>query len=149
MSSKAADIAALVAGRVAGITVANGYNTNIGARVFRGRMSLNVKDLPCVVMVEGEDVVEESKGTKIRVTQRYILEGHSACDPLQPNDTAHLILKDLKRAIFGGDLSFGGALRPNDLTYAGRSIAAREDGTSICAASIEIDITYVEELSDP
>lgn len=149
MSSKASDIAALVAARAAEITIANGYNTDIGDRVFRGRMSLNVKDLPCVVMVEDSDLVEETKGTKIRVTQRYILEGHANCDPLNPNDTAHLILKDLKRAIFAGDLSFGGALRPNDLAYAGRSIAAREDGTSICAASIEIDISYVEDLSDP
>lgn len=149
MSSKAADIAALVAARVATIKVVNGFNTDIGLRVFRGRMSLNVKDLPCVILVEEADTVEEVKGTKVRLTQRYVIEGHDNCDPEHPNDRAHLILKDIKRAIFGGDLSFNGALRPNDLAYAGRSIAAREDGTSICAASIEIDLTYVEDLADP
>jgi hypothetical protein len=149
MSSKASDIAATVASRLATIKVVNGYNTDIGLRVFRGRMSLNVKDLPCIVLAEDADTVQEIRGTKVRLTQRYTIEGHDNCDPLQPNDKAHEILQDIKRAIFGGDLSFGGALRPNDLAYSGRSIAAREDGTAICAASVDIDISYVEDLSDP
>lgn len=149
MSSKASDIALVIAGRIADITVANGYNTDIGLRVYRGRMSLNTKDLPCAVMVEDADSVLETKGTKVRVKQRYIIEGHDNCDPEQPNDKAHEILQDIKKAIFGGDLSFEGALRPNDIEYAGRSISAREDGTSICAASVDIDVTFVEELTDP
>lgn len=149
MSGKASDIAALVAERIESITQANGFDTDIGSKVYRGRMSLNVGDLPCAVIVEDLDTIVESKGTKVRVKQRYVIEGHDACDPDQPNDKAHLILKDIKRAIFGGDLSFGGALRPNELEYAGRSIGTREDGTSICAASVEIDVTYVEDLSDP
>lgn len=149
MSSKASELAALVAARVATVRVANGFNTDVGLRVFRGRMSLNVKDLPCIILAEDADTVLEVKGTKVRLSQRYIIEGHDTCDPEHPNDKAHLILKDIKRAIFGGDLSFGGSLRPNDLEYAGRSIAAREDGTSICAASIEINLSYVEDLSNP
>lgn len=149
MSSKASDIAAMIASRVGQITVANGYNTDIGLRVFRGRMALNVKDLPCIVLAEEGDSVQEVKGTKVRLTQRYTIEGHDVCDPVQPNDKAHEILKDIKRSIFGGDLSFGGALRPNDLAYSGRSIAARDDGTAICAASVDIEISYVEDLSDP
>lgn len=147
--SKASTIASAISSRVASITVANGYATDIGLRVFRGRASLNVQDLPCVVMVEAEDSVEEMKGTQARVVQRYVLEGHDQCDPAQPNDKAHLIMTDLKKAIFGGDITFGGVVKPSGLTYVGRSIGTREDGTDICAASITIDVQFVEDLANP
>lgn len=146
--SKASDVALALSARIAAITTANGYATNVGAQVFRGRLTIDQGDLPCSVIVEGEDTVEDGKlSGKVKLAQRYIIEGHAECDPAQPNDIAHLILADLKRAIFGGEKNFAGLL--HDLRYVGRNIGARPDGTAIVAASVEIECVFVEDLTNP
>lgn len=147
--SKASSMAQMIVTRLATINIANGYATDIGVRVFRGRMNLVPEELPCVILVEGEDTVQDTKKTEVKVRQNYIIEGHDECDPSNPNDKAHLILADLKRAIFGVDPTFGGEVRPSELQYAGRQISVREDGTALVAASISINITFVEDLANP
>lgn len=145
--SKASQIAAALNARIEAITIANGYSTNIGAQVYRGRLSLDPSELPCAVMVEGEDQVEDRTKIKVKLAQRYVFEGHSECNPLQPNDTAHLILADIKRALFTGDLTLGGLIV--EMRYIGRSIGARPDGTAIVAASVEIEAVFAEDLTNP
>jgi hypothetical protein len=147
--SKASMLAQKVSDRVGTISIANGYNTDIGLRVFRGRINLVPEELPCIVIVEGEDDVQATKGTEAKVRQAYQIEGHDECDPMNPNDKAHLILADLKKAIFGVDPSFDGAVRPSELEYAGRQIGVREDGTAFVSGSIAIRITFVENLAEP
>lgn len=150
MTVKASDVAALFYERLALVTVANGYNTDIGLNVLRGKGSLNLEDLPAIVMVEGDDDVGDQRGPEIKVSQQYIFEGHSTCDPDHPNDMAHLIIKDLKRAIFGGDATYDGRFKAKDwLAYQGRAIGTRADGTTIVAASIIVRATFVESLIDP
>lgn len=147
--SKASTLAQKVSDRVSTISIANGYSTDIGLRVFRGRANLVPEELPCIVIVEGEDEIQDTKKTEVKVRQSYQIEGHSECDPLHPNDTAHLILADLKKSVFGVDPSFDGAVRPSELEYGGRQIGVREDGTAFVSASINIRITFVENLAEP
>jgi hypothetical protein len=148
-STTASELALLVSERVAAIQIANAFNTDVGLKVYRGKLSLNLSDLPCVVIVEGDDTTEDQRKSEIKLQQQYVIEAHHSCDPLQPNDTAHLLLKDLKRAIFGGDVTFGGRIKRDGLKYLGRAIGTRADGTNICAASITIAIEYVEDLGNP
>ncbi len=149
--SLASELSAAIKTRLQGITIANGYNTDIGLRVFAGRGSINIEEVPCIVLVEEDESVEEQSGTQARVVLPYTIEAHDACDPLNPNDKAHLMLADLKRAIFAGDRTFGGKLiKPKDgLQYTGRSIEVRPDGVKLVAASITIEVRYVENLSEP
>ena len=148
--SKASDLALAISTRIEQITIANGYATDIGVRVFRGRGSLNRVDLPCIVMVEGDETVQDAKYANLKSDVVFVLEGHDTCDPLHPNDKGHLIVADLKRAIFGGDLTLGGMLaKKDDLAYRGRAIGVRPDGGDVIAASISIAVTMVDNLATP
>lgn len=149
--SKASDVAAAFAARLATITVANGFATDIGNNVLRGKPNIyhsdEDSDLPCIILAEAEDRVEDQKPRTglVKLAQRYVFEGHDLCNPDHPNDKAHLVLADLKRAIFGQ--SFGDMLY--ELRYVGRAIGARPDGTAIVAASIEVEAVYSENLTNP
>lgn len=147
--SKASDLAIALTTKLETILIANGFETDIGARVFRGKASINIEHLPCIVLVEEHDNVIEVKQTQAVVEQHYVIEGHAECDPDYPNDTAHLILADLKRAVFSGDRTFGNAVKPSGLKYVTRAIGIREDGSKICAASIEISMLFVEDMLNP
>jgi len=156
--SKASTLASAIAAQLATITVAAGYGTDIGLTVFRGKVSLDADMLPCVVLVELDDHVLDQVSTvnmpgpqkrskTVKLRQTYAAEGHTVCDPNNPNDAAHLILSDLKKCIFGGDQTFGGSVRT--LSYAGRSIAPRVDGIAVISASIRFDVEFSEDLTNP
>ncbi|MBF6987254.1 hypothetical protein [Cupriavidus sp. IK-TO18] len=149
--SKASDIAVELSNRIARITKANGFNTDIGLRVFRGKRAFSEDDLPCLVLVEGNDTPQDDALTAMVVSQRYVFEAHTECDPDHPNDAAHLVIADLKRAIFAGEPKLGMRLngKAKGMTYKGRVIGAREDGAPTVFAGIHIDVLYVEDLTNP
>lgn len=149
--SKAKQLADAIHARLTAITVANGYLTDIGSRVFRGRTALDESHLPCIVMVEGDDNIEDQAVRKVKVAQQFIIEGHDECDFDNPNDKAHDIISDMKRAIFKGDRTFGGLVvsDKNGLRYEGRNISPRPDGAAIVAASIRFVCVFVEDLDNP
>lgn len=147
--SSAPAIASELASRLAQITVANGYVTNIGSKVFRGKRKIEDSAVPCAVLIEAEDMVEDRPGRlpAAQITQRYVLGGYEQCDPDNPNDMAHSIIRDIKRAVFPGDGNLGGKVRA--VKYRGRDIGPRTDGQPIVFAVVEIDIEYVEDLTNP
>lgn len=149
----ASEIALYMTNTLAGITKANGYHTDIGLeRVFRGRRKIDDDQVPCAVIIEGEDnVTSEGRPPNITVVQSYVLGGYSDCDPDNPNDTAHLIIKDLKRAFFKDvDSRMGNTFsgRVVKVEYKGRDIGPRADGVPIVFAVIHIDVTYAENLAE-
>lgn len=155
--TRARDIAAHITTTLAGITKANGYETDIGLRIYRGKRKIDDTHVPCAVLIEGEDKpgAEQGKGSQ-QITQSYVLGGYADCDPDQPNDTAHMIISDIKKAVFSntdatrademkGTVSFGG--RVKSVTYRGRDIGPRTDGVAIVFAVVHIDVVFVEQLS--
>lgn len=152
--SLANDFALELAARVATISEANGFETDIGLLTMRGRRRIDQQQLPCAVIIERPDEPGDQKQGKVKIVQKYIVEGHAACDAANPNDMAHRIISDIKRAVFKGQLTIDGRLAANghkafELLYVGRNIAPREDGQAVVSAAVELSITYVEELSNP
>lgn len=154
--SMANDLALAISAKLATITEANGYQTNIGFKVMRGRKRIDRAQLPCAVIVERDDKPEHKGGSNAKIAQPYVIEGHTICDPENPNDTGHKIIADIKRAIFtdktflDDKLVFGpNGARAFTVTYRGRSIAPREDGIDVVSAAVEVEIEYVENLSNP
>lgn len=147
--SKANDIALELASRLADISVANGYNTDCGLRVFRGRRALDDSRFPCIVLHEGADVRDDSRPALAAalVTQKFIVEAHLFCDPDNPNDAAHDAIADIKRAVFSRDLRM--ANKVQKLQYDGRVIQPRDDGMNFVSAQVAVSATYSENLSDP
>lgn len=143
------EIALLIADRLGDISVANDYETDIGLKVFRGKRAVMDEQVPCCVLIEGADNVEQGAGRLpvAKITQQYILGGYNTCDVDNPNDAAHEIIRDLKKAIFIGDVTLGGKV--SKIEYKGRDIGPRTDGTPIVFALIEISVTYIENLTAP
>lgn len=134
-------------GRLAAIRLTGGTLTDAGARVFRGKRRLDDTNIPCCVIVEGEDSVADQGGKSVKLRQRYIVEAHDHCDPDHPNDKAHDLLVDLKRAVFTGDKTMGRKIL--SIEYVGRTIGAREDGVGITFAALLFDVVYAENLTEP
>lgn len=155
--SKAADIAAAVALRLAGISTANGYATNAGQQVRRNAASLDADLLPGINLVEDEDLVEsqritsrpegESGPVEIAALLPLSIDAIGPCDPANPAIAGHALVADIKRAIFDGDLLWGG--RATHTRYVGRTISPRLEGTSEVGVRVQIQIGYVEDLANP
>jgi hypothetical protein len=146
--NKASEIAIDLSNRLKAITVANGYETDIGLRSYRGRTNIDEDSVPCSVLIEGEDKMGRSSGlNNVQVLQDYVLGGYVKCDPNNPNDAAHAILRDLKKAVFKDGSKMGGVVR--NVEYRGRNIGARADGRPIVFAIIHITVEYAEDLTNP
>lgn len=155
--TRARDIAQHLTTVMEGITTANGYETDIGVRVFRGKRKIDDSHVPCAVILEGEDKPGGTQGpASQQVTQSYVLGGYVECDPDNPNDAAHSIIADIKKAVFtlidptraeeiSGTTTFGG--RVKSVTYTGRDIGPRTDGVPIVFAVVHIDVVFVEQLT--
>lgn len=141
------EVAVALSGRIAGIKPANGFQTDIGAQVFRGKLRLSDTDVPCAIIMEKDDSPMQQQGVKIKNRCPFLIEGHAACDPDHPNDTGHKIVSDIKKAIWG-DKS---ALHPSvkEIRYVGRSLSPREDGFAQVSAVVEIEIELIEQLDNP
>lgn len=149
--SSADAIARYISDLMCEITVANGCETDIGLSVARGRRKIDDDQIPCSVIIEGEDQLGDTAGRySIRVTQSYVLGGYSRCNPQHPNDTAHKIIRDIKRAIFtdtGPANNWGGKVLK--VEYRGRDIGPRADGVPIVFAIVHIDVSYAEDVRNP
>lgn len=145
--SKASIIAMEIFDRASAILTTSGYATNIGATGFRGRKYLDPDSLPCFVLAEEADEgVSRQRGSSLTTTE-YVLEGYAECDANHPNDVGHLIVADLKKAIFSGDLTFGSNV--TDIVWKGREIEPREEGSTLVVGKIRFSLTYVENLANP
>jgi len=150
---KSAEVAAEIKTRLQGIRLANGCETDIGAQVFMGRRKLPGDDEPpCVMVLEGEDRVDDSAGRRltaqIKVRQEYLIDGFDVCDPDNPNDKGHAMIRDIKRAIFANNnRMLDGKVFSVD--YMGRDIGPRPDGVALVQARVMIAVTFAEDLSNP
>ncbi len=145
--TKASDIAEYLTTLLSSVTIANGYHTDIGLRVFRGKRSKVEEQIPCAVLIEGEDHPGESAGREsIKIVQDYVVGGYVECDPDNPNDAAHLVLKDIKKVLFQQGPRMGN--RVTNISYSGRDIGPRPDGVAIVFAVVHIAITFAETLAD-
>lgn len=147
--TKASDIAEHLTTLMEQIKIVDGYHTDVGLKIFRGRRKVDDDMVPCGVIIEGDDRPgDNTSREEIRIDQSYVLGGYVPCDPDNPNDAAHLLLKDLKRVVFGNGnkTNLGGRVRA--VTYQGRDIGPRADGKAIVMAVIFIDVTFAETLAD-
>lgn len=149
-------VAAEILARLGVISVANGYETNLGAKVFAGRRSVDPSMLPCATLIEADDEILDITNLRlgipqVEIKQHYVMYAYLECDPDHPNATAHKAIRDFKKAIFNTDgkpdASFGRKVR--EVRYLGRDISPRADGSATVVAAIEITVQFVESLSAP
>ena len=154
---KSSDIAEYLTEVLGTIKVSNGYNTDIGATVYRGRLKHDEDRVPYAVLIEGEDRPQENDGGRLDVTleQDFVLGAYVFCNVDNPNDAAHDAIADIKKAVFSSDLARkqmagarGGNGRVKNLEYKGKDIGPRADGKNIVFAVVHISVTFAEDLLD-
>jgi hypothetical protein len=147
--TKASEVATNIATRIGTIRVTGGFETDVGSRVFRGRRNVDESAVPCAVIIEGNDTPTDRPGKlpTVSISQRYVIAAYLSCDPNNPNDAAHAAIRDIKKAIFDGDGDFGGKVLR--VSYRGRDIGPRADGVPVVFVTVDIDVDYVEDLTNP
>lgn len=145
----AGDLGAYLTELLAEIRVANDYETDVGQRVFRGKLKHDEDLIPYCTIVEGEDRPTEQGLDQVSVVQQYAVGAYLKCDPDNPNDAAHKAIRDIKRVIFTrGE----GPARPRlgnrvkSVRYLGKDIGPRADGAATVFAVVHFEVTYVESL---
>lgn len=144
--NKASEVAELLTQKLTEITKANGYLTDIGVAVRRGKRNVEDEEAPCSVLVEGEDRVVDSGPTQVTVDCDYAAVAYMPCDPDNPNDAAHKAIKDIKRVLFGGGPRLDNRVKA--ITYKGRDIGPRADGKPLVMAVVHFTIRFAETLVD-
>ena len=149
---KSEDVSNEIYARLSGILVTSGAETNIGANVRRGKRKLPAEaEVPCCVLIEGDDDVEDTAGRTqtalVKVRQSYVIDAFDRCDPDNPNDKGHAMIRDVKRALFRDGRNFGGKVV--EVKYLGRDIGPRPDGVAIVMARVMVDVSFAEDLANP
>lgn len=145
----ASEIAGEIYARLAAITTARSCETDIGVRAYRGRRAISDTQIPCVVLIEGNDTPTDRPGRlpAAAITQRFVVAAYLPCNPDNPNDAAHAAIRDIKRAFFARNGNLDGKVVR--ITYRGRDIGPRADGAPIVYVQVDLDVDYVENLSAP
>lgn len=143
---KAEEVGAEFYARLSGIRTANGFETEIGTTVWRGRRKIPADDeVPVCIITEGDDTPgSQANKTSQQITQTYVLDAFDVCDPNNPNDKAHAMLRDLKKAVFEPDGMMSGKVRK--LSYIGRDIGPRPDGAGFVQVRIVVEAEFVENF---
>lgn len=144
--NRTSELARYLATLLTEITVANGYMTDIGTHVFRGRRNVDASNSPCCVLIEGEDDPQDSgaAGEFTLVKQRYAISAILRCDPDNPNDAANDAVEDITHALFQHGQRLGG--RVKRLDYAGRDIGPRADGEATVQVVVHVDATIAQVM---
>lgn len=135
------------------ITTENGYPSNAGKKVYRGRLNFDESMVPCIVLGEADDnpVDQNQYGRQVIVNQRFVVDAWVPCDPDNPNDAAHDAISDIKRLLFQNvnAMGAGGVLNKivKKIKYVGRSIGPRPEGGEIVRGTVIFEVTYTENLA--
>jgi hypothetical protein len=143
--------------RAAGITVANGYNTDIGKTVLRARKKVDPDELPVTVIWPLPEKATAEYGQQ-NCTMTMRVEGIASFGAINPSVLAEKILGDLKKCFLAPenllDSPPSGWSRSPDyidgIVYTGGGTDDYPDDDKITiGAAVEFNVTYHTNLNDP
>jgi hypothetical protein len=148
--------------RLAGITVANGYKTDLAGKVFRGRALFGEGDpIPMLSILEVPIPVDQQgvSGSQSKGDWELMIQGFAEDDRDNPTDPAHVMLADVKMLLGlekksenwdnpqHGIFGLGGIV---DKMYIGSGVVRPADEISAKAYFwLTITLGIVEDLADP
>lgn len=150
-SPKLERILRAVAGRLEVIAQADGYYSDIGARVFLDRRPPRDQDLPCVLAYLGERTVDETGNRRARAAQTVTVAAFVRDDGCGTESVAIGLLADIQRAVEIEDFGLGGLLLSSQygLTWQSDQILTPEPGENVVGAEVVYSIPHVRKSGDP
>lgn len=138
--------------RAANITVANGYNTGIGAAVERCADSLDPDSLPAQVLWPQPETVEQQYGCDI-CSMQVRIEGLMAHGSTNTSVVSEKMLGDLRKCYTDPTkyaTIWGAVLKIDSCTYAaGGTGSYAKGGEIITGANILLNIKYQTLIGNP
>lgn len=150
MTTKAQQIEDAIVERLQAINF-NGYNSNAGLYVYRGRTSFTESDdFPLLTVVLGDSTYYDPDGNLLQATMPVSIGGVTDCDPNNPNLKGHWLLEDIKRAVLL-DSDEGPPLGGLAITVkpTGFAIGTREYGSRYVDAWLDLEVKFAELYGDP
>ncbi len=136
-----------VLARLALITTANGYTTNIGAHVLRARKKIDDTELPCAVVWSGDESGEHKYG-ELACKMTLKIEGIVAFGNDDPSVIGEKIMGDIKKNLL--DPAWTRSPDYIDaLHYTGGAVETPDDGQITVGAAVSFELTHTEKLGDP
>lgn len=148
--TRAEDVSNALFERLQTIRKPNGFETDIGQRVYKGRRNVDESQVPCLILIEGADTPTDRPGRlpSVAITQTYVVAAYvNVANPDNPNDDAHKALRDIKRAVFKDNATLDGKVLR--VKYAGRDIGPRADGVPVVFVTVDLEVEFVEDLTNP
>ncbi|MNS90006.1 hypothetical protein D3C72_1240400 [compost metagenome] len=149
--SQALEILQAIKARLATIRTADGYATDIGARVYLGREFGNDEQDP-VPLASLHDGGGETKGDMRphagtnSCVRSFVVEAFDTCDSDNPLIKAHALIADIKRAVFK-DGGLGGLVM--NLRIVGDRPMPRAAGSKTVCAQVLGAVEYLEKPTAP
>lgn len=147
------EISRLITERLETCRTAAGFETDLGREVYRGRLAVDARQVPCAAIIEGNQTLSEADGRtalEVRILQEYVVLAYVPCDIKHPNDAAHQALRDVRRALFvtngKPDRTLGDKVKR--LMYRGHDIGPRADGAAFVVAQVILAVEFVEMLAE-
>lgn len=141
--------------RLETISVANGYNTDAGSHVFRGRTYIDEdNELPGLTVIENDEQGTEAQvsGTQVRETTGYEVHGLITADPNNPLDAGHQLVADIKRALFQHPSGPEFETLPKSgatLEYLGRQVLSSPLGSELAEVMVQLNVSHSEQYGNP
>lgn len=150
-------IAAKLATRLGTIKVVNGYNTNAGNSIVRGRRSFGETDLssnPAISVWINDATAGQGNRDRMEVAIGIIIEGFFIIDTDNPDDDAEDLLGDIRKALLlSTDQYVYDSVSSKNLVSSffptGWVKELPEDGSKIGSVQLRIDAVYPETYGDP
>lgn len=128
---------------LASVTPANGYESDLAGKVFRGR-TLYGQEVPTtmVTIVESPRPDQPSFAGSNTVMQEdwlLLIQGWTKDDPVNPTDRLYPMMADVEKVLFRviAENKVGGAMYPEDYML-GRLIAGLQIGPGVVRPSSEV-----------
>lgn len=155
--SKTNDIVKQLVERLGAIRRVDGFATDAGLNVSRGRPAVAGGAEEALDVFELEDQIEKQRvdgsgasdctAVDTDLLLPINIEGYAVVAADQHMEVGHALVSDIKRAVFGGDMTWGGLATHTH--YIGRTIDRRAEGANAVTVLVQIRIGCVEDLANP
>lgn len=139
--------------RVTAITVAGGFNTNIGNSASIAEKQYNPDEITtdgAVNVYDTEDANEDDEivGSELVIRMGITVEGHIRVDTGNAVTLAHKLVSDIKKAmLLANDRVMDGLVL--DVRYSGREVSYPSSAGDVVSARVNFYVLYMETYGNP
>ena len=137
--------------RVETITVANGFASDIGLRVFVDSRNPQDTEVPCAMVSFEQRTAESFISCSAKAAMTVTVTGYAAVDAAIGYQVAFDVLGDIQRAVETDDTTLGGLLSGADygLSWESDAVGFPDAGGNVIAGTVNYNAPHMRKAGDP